>query len=118
MGSLESAHAIAGGDKRIHVWSPASSLYRESFVRDWNAKQQGTNPIAKEEALALTPMAIVMWKQRYDAFTARSPEVCQVPSADVLDNLLQSWIREVLKRRSKGPRDPVKSLLQSLTGLF
>jgi len=70
----QSAHAIAGGDERIHVWSPASSLYRETFVRDWKARQQG-NPIAKEESLALTPMVIVMWKQRYDAFTAKSPEV-------------------------------------------
>ncbi len=75
MGSLEGAHAIVDGDKTIHVWSPASSLYRETFVRDWKARQQGTNPIARAENLALTPMAIVMWQERYDAFTARCPEV-------------------------------------------
>lgn len=74
MGSLESAHAILDGDQRIHVWSPASSLYHDTFVRDWQAKHQG-NPILKEEVLALTPMAIVMWKSRYDAYTAKCPEV-------------------------------------------
>jgi hypothetical protein len=74
MGSLESAHAILDGDRRIHVWSPASSLYRETLVRDWEAKHGG-NPILKEEALALTPMVLVMWKGRYEAYTARSPEV-------------------------------------------
>ncbi len=75
MGSLEGAHAIVDGDKSIHVWSPASSLYRETFVRNWNAKQPTGDPIVKSENLALTPMAIVMWKERYDAFTARCPEV-------------------------------------------
>ncbi len=74
MGSLEGAHAIIDGDKRIHVWTPASSLYRETFVRDWQARYQG-NPIAKEEALALMPMVIVMWKARYEAFAAKSPDV-------------------------------------------
>jgi Ca-activated chloride channel family protein len=74
MGSVESAHAILDGDERIHVWSPASSLYRETLVRDWEARHRGT-PILKEEALALTPMVFVMWKERYDAFTARCPQV-------------------------------------------
>ena len=72
MGSLESAHAILDGDQRIHVWSPASSLYRESLLRDWEAKYQGS-PILKEEPLALTPMVLVMWKSRYEAFTAKCP---------------------------------------------
>jgi Ca-activated chloride channel family protein len=74
MGSLESAHAILDGDKRIHVWSPASSLYRDTLVRDWQAKHQG-NPILKEEALALTPMVIAIWKGRCDAYAARCPEI-------------------------------------------
>ena len=74
LGSVEGAHAILDGDRRIHVWSPASSLYREAFVRDWEAKYQG-NPIQKEEALALTPMVLVMWRSRYEAFTGKSPEV-------------------------------------------
>lgn len=74
MGSLESAHAILDGDQRIHVWSPASSLYRESLLRDWEAKHHG-NPIVKEEALALTPMVLVMWKSRYEAFMAKCPTI-------------------------------------------
>jgi Ca-activated chloride channel family protein len=74
MGSVESAHAILDGDQRIHVWSPASTLYRETLVRDWDARYRG-NPILKEEVLALTPMVFVMWKERFDAFTTRSPGV-------------------------------------------
>src|SRR5262245_30770630 len=31
MGSLEGAQAVLGGDKRIHAWSPASSLYKDVF---------------------------------------------------------------------------------------
>jgi hypothetical protein len=73
-GSLESAHAILDGDKRLHVWAPASSLYRESFLRDWEAKYGG-NPIVKEEPLALTPMVIAMWKSRFEAFAKKSPEI-------------------------------------------
>jgi ABC-type Fe3+ transport system substrate-binding protein len=74
MGSLESAHAILDGDQRIHVWSPASSLYRETLLRDWEAKHGG-QPILKEEALALTPMVLVMWKTRYEAYSRKCPEV-------------------------------------------
>lgn len=73
LGSLEAAHAILGGDTRIHVWSPASSLYRGTFVRDWETKHK-RNPIAKEEILALTPMVFVIWKGRYDAFAAKYSE--------------------------------------------
>ena len=80
MGSLESAHAIVDGDERIHVWAPASKLYRETFLREWEAKHRDNleyrdSPIAKGEALALTPMVIVMWKNRYDAFLTKAPEV-------------------------------------------
>jgi hypothetical protein len=74
MGSEEAAHAILDGDKRIHVWSPASSLYGVIFRRDWEAKGRGS-PFAKQEKLALTPMVIVMWRSRYQAFAARCPEV-------------------------------------------
>src|SRR3974377_1923377 len=34
MGSLEGAHAILNGDKRINVWSPASSTYKKMFVKE------------------------------------------------------------------------------------
>ena len=63
LGSIEAAQAIIGGDQRIHVWSPASSLYKETFVRDFEAKQ-GRQPIDKEEILALTPMVFVSWAER------------------------------------------------------
>ena len=91
MGSLESAHAILDGDQRIHVWSPASSLYRESLLRDWEAKYQG-NPILKEEPLALTPMVLVMWKSRYEAFTAKCPTV-SLRTIDYAMRAPNGWMR-------------------------
>src|SRR5262245_7756102 len=38
MGSLEGAHALISGDQRIQVWSPASSLYKDIFVQEWQVK--------------------------------------------------------------------------------
>jgi Ca-activated chloride channel family protein len=67
MGSIEAAHAILDGDKRIAVWSPASAAYEDVFVQDWQTKFN-TNPIAKKEALALTPMVFVIWEERAEAF--------------------------------------------------
>jgi Ca-activated chloride channel family protein len=74
MGSMEAAHAILKGDKQIHVWSPASRLYTETFLRDWEARQKG-KPILKQEYLALTPLVFVMWKSRYEAFKVKCPDV-------------------------------------------
>jgi pimeloyl-ACP methyl ester carboxylesterase len=70
MGSLEGAQAVVAGDQRIHVWSPASALYRETFVQEWKVNHSN-EPIAREEALALTPMVFVMWAERYEAFRAK-----------------------------------------------
>lgn len=67
MGSMEGAHAAIQGDQRIQVWSPASSVYKDTFVEDWQAKYN-SNPIAREEQLVLTPMVFVMWDERYQAF--------------------------------------------------
>src|SRR5215813_1415957 len=70
MGSLEGAHALLNGDKRIQVWSPASALYKDIFVQEWQVKYGG-NPILKEEPLALSPMVFVFWDERYQAFVQR-----------------------------------------------
>ncbi len=67
MGSIEGAHALVAGDQRINVWSPASAAYKDVFAQDWQVKYN-TNPILKEEPLALTPMVFVMWEERYQAF--------------------------------------------------
>jgi ABC-type Fe3+ transport system substrate-binding protein len=67
MGSLEGAHAIISGDQRINVWSPASAVYRDIFVQDWQVKYSG-NPFVREEPIALTPMVFVVWEERYKAF--------------------------------------------------
>jgi Ca-activated chloride channel family protein len=67
MGSLEGAQAVLAQDNRIHVWSPASALYKDVFLNEWQTKYSGKG-ILKEESLALTPMVFVMWKERYEAF--------------------------------------------------
>jgi Ca-activated chloride channel family protein len=72
MGSLEGAQAVLNGDQRINVWSPASSLYKGSFVADWTLKHSQP-AIVREETLALTPMVFVFWDERYQAFTKRYP---------------------------------------------
>jgi Ca-activated chloride channel family protein len=70
MGSLEAAQAVLAGDQRIHVWSPASALYKDVFVQEWAIKQSG-NPILREEPLALTPMVFVFWAERYGPFVQK-----------------------------------------------
>jgi ABC-type Fe3+ transport system substrate-binding protein len=70
MGSLEGAHAILDGDNRINAWSPASSLYKDVFVQEWQVKYGG-NPIVREEPLALSPMVFVWWDERYQAFVKK-----------------------------------------------
>src|SRR4029453_1203983 len=64
------AQAVLAGDKRIQGWSPASALYKDTFVQEWAVKQSG-NPILREEALALTPMVFVMWAERHAAYKAK-----------------------------------------------
>ncbi|HEV8578117.1 MAG TPA: substrate-binding domain-containing protein [Thermoanaerobaculia bacterium] len=75
LGSLEGAQAVLGGDSRIHVWSPASSLYKEIFVEEWQVKHGSAKPILREESLALSPMVFVMWEERHEAFVRKYGEV-------------------------------------------
>lgn len=75
MGSLEGAQAALGGDTRIHVWSPASSLYKDTFLQEWQVQRGGDKPFLREEDLALSPMVFVMWAERHQAFVARYGEV-------------------------------------------
>ena len=70
MGSLEGAQAVLAGDERLHVWSPASALYKDTFVQEWGVGHSG-NPILREEALALTPMVFVLWAERHEAYRAK-----------------------------------------------
>ncbi len=70
LGSLEAAQAVLSGDRRIHVWSPASSLYADNFIQDFELKHN-RKPILHEERLALTPMVFVTWKERADAFAVK-----------------------------------------------
>jgi len=85
MGSLEGAHAILGGDQRIHVWSPASAAYKDTFVEEWQVKYND-NPIVREEPIALTPMVFVVWDERYQAFIQKY----QTMSLNTINQALQA----------------------------
>jgi hypothetical protein len=76
MGSVEGAQAVLEGPGQtpIHVWSPASSAYRNVFEQEWRIKHGG-EPILQAENLALTPMVFVLWKTRYDPFVAKYGKV-------------------------------------------
>ena len=74
MGSLEGAQALLAGDKRIHAWAPASSLYEQKFVEEWKTTHP-RGPVLKKEALALTPMVFVVWEQRHEAFAKKYPSM-------------------------------------------
>jgi Ca-activated chloride channel family protein len=67
LGSIEAAQALVRGDERINAWSPASSVYKDTFVSEWTLKHN-KSPFVREEALALTPMVFVIWEERYQAF--------------------------------------------------
>ncbi len=84
MGSLEGAKAVTNGDQRIHVWSPASSVYKNIFLQDWQIAYNADSPIVKEDILALSPMVLVMWKARYDAFKQRYAQLNFRNIADAL----------------------------------
>src|SRR5262249_18976244 len=82
MGSVEGADAVLDGPEPkapphqpIHVWSPASSAYRDVLETEWRAKQHGASAILRAENLALTPMVFVMWKERYEAFVKQFGKV-------------------------------------------
>jgi ABC-type glycerol-3-phosphate transport system substrate-binding protein len=83
MGSLEGAHAILNGDQRINVWSPASALYKDTFVQEWQVKYS-QNPILKEEPLALSPMVFVFWDERYEPFVQKYKTVSFATVAQAL----------------------------------
>jgi hypothetical protein len=74
MGSREGAQAVLDGDERIHVWSPASALYRDYFIQEWKLRHGG-EPVVHEEPLALSPMVFVFWQKRYEAFSRHYPAV-------------------------------------------
>jgi Ca-activated chloride channel family protein len=76
MGSMEGARAVLDGPGPIpiHVWSPASSAYRDLFERQWRASHDRA-PILKAENLALTPMIFVMWESRRKPFIKKYASV-------------------------------------------
>jgi eukaryotic-like serine/threonine-protein kinase len=77
MGSMEGAQAVLDGPglTPIHVWSPASSAFRDHFEKEWRAKHADKPPISKSENLALTPMVFVMWATRREHFLKKYAQV-------------------------------------------
>ncbi len=73
LGSVEGARAVLAEDKRIHVWSPASSQILGLLDDPWT-KNHGKSAIASDAPLVLSPMVVVMWKDRFTAFQAKYPE--------------------------------------------
>ncbi len=76
MESLGGAQAVLDGPSPfpVHVWSPASSAYRDLFEQEWRVNHRNP-PIIKAENLALTPMVFVMWKDRRDAYIKKYGKV-------------------------------------------
>ncbi len=77
-GSVQGAEDVLNGPnpRPIHVWSPASSNYRDVFEREWKIRHpELRSPILKAQDLALTPMVFVFWKDRYEAFLTKYDKV-------------------------------------------
>ncbi len=74
IGSIEGAEKILQKDERIQVWSPASSVVEELLVEPWE-KEYKKSPIISDAPLALTPLVMVMWQDRYGAFITKYTEV-------------------------------------------
>jgi hypothetical protein len=94
MGSVEGAQAVLRGDeaaKKIHVWSPASAIYRPLLADEWTIRNPGVDPIASGEFLAFTPMVWVMWEERYKAFAARHKDLNFRTIAKALAESNGSW---------------------------
>lgn len=70
MGSIEGGRAVLNGDRRIHVWAPASSLVESLLTDPWEREHE-KSPILSDAPLALTPMVVVMWDDRYQAFMSK-----------------------------------------------
>jgi len=78
MGSVEGAEVLlkqTEAAKKIQVWSPASSVIKDLLVSPWKKEHNDQDPILSGAPLALTPMVIVMWEDRYEAFLKKYNEV-------------------------------------------
>ena len=78
MGSKEAADAIIEGPPKspqIHVWAPASSAFFEDFQIRWKLRHpDSADPIYDYRSVASTPMVILIWKSRHEAFRKKYPQ--------------------------------------------
>src|SRR5262249_14528549 len=77
MGSLEGSSAVLDGpgSTPIHVWSPASSAYRDHFEQQWRARNKGKWLFLKCKNLVLTPLVLVMGKARHKAILTKYAKI-------------------------------------------
>ena len=75
MGPHDAQDAIMASDRRIQIFSPASSFYREAFAAEFK-RQFSTDPIAREDNLALTPLDFIsMFEEKYQAYIQKYKEL-------------------------------------------
>lgn len=67
IGSQDAYRSIVDGDKRIEVWAPASDIQKDLFMDEWQSKYN-KSPILEEKSLAIIPMVLMMWEERYQEF--------------------------------------------------
>ena len=66
MDGAAAALALAAQDQRLHVWAPANTLQAQPVIRRWN-EQRRTILVHEQQPLVYSPLAVVMWNERYDA---------------------------------------------------
>jgi Ca-activated chloride channel family protein len=68
MGSGEGLQAIAGGEIKAHVYSPASGAYVSLLNRTWLSQAGHTTPVSPAgEPVVLSPLVIATWKPMAEA---------------------------------------------------
>jgi serine/threonine protein kinase len=74
MNPWESQKAIMDSDRRVHLFAPASGLYKDGLIIEYKEKYH-INPLGHEENVALTPLAFLMFDDRYQAFLKKYKEL-------------------------------------------
>jgi ABC-type Fe3+ transport system substrate-binding protein len=71
-GSIDAARQVVNEatSANIAVWLPSTSLGLDAFLADWKVAHSD-DPIARRETLAITPMVLIWWQERYQAFMAK-----------------------------------------------
>src|SRR6185295_16852341 len=74
MNPWDSQKAIMESDKRLHIFAPASGLYKDGLIKQYKEKFSG-EPMEPEVNVALTPLAYIFFQDHYDAFIGKYKEL-------------------------------------------